>query len=142
MGLPGTRAKELVLSRAWEEVAGPVLAAHARAVRVQRGVLEIEIADGRWSGPLIEMLPGLAARVSRVCPELGVRKFRLIRPDSNQREPAQPVETESDRSVPVGPQLPPSPRHEPIEAVDRSPLEQRLKALARRYVERGGAQNQ
>lgn len=142
LGLPGTRARELVLTRVWESVAGPVLAAHARAVRVRRGVLEIEVAHGRWSETLIEMLPGLATRVSRVCPELGVRKFRLRRPDSDQLETAQPIDDQIGNSAPVEPQEPPAPRDRAIEVVEARPLEERLKELARRYVERGVGQNQ
>jgi hypothetical protein len=142
LGLPRTRAREMVLARAWERVAGPVLAARARAVRVQRGVLEIEVACGRWSETLCELLPRLAGRLSRVCPELGVRKFKLIRSDSNEQEVPRPIEITSE---PVGseePQGTRAARGTTTEVEDRRPQDVRLEDLARRYLERDRNQNQ
>ena len=142
LGLPRNRARDLILAQAWEHVAGSALAAQARVVRVQRGVLEIEVACGRWTETLSEFMPGLTGRLSRLYPELGVRKFRLIRPDSDEHEPPQPVEvtetTPHSRVAQEAPELP----GKTLDTRDPRPQAERLEELAQRYVERGKNQNQ
>ena len=147
LGLPRGRARDLILAQAWEEVAGSKLVHHARALRVQRGVLEIEISGGRWTDTLSELLPGLTGRLSRRYPELGVRKFCWIVRDSKERGPILALETSREtearatEAVEAAPETPVPPRQE-IETHDRHDQGERLEELARRYLERGGDQNQ
>jgi predicted nucleic acid-binding Zn ribbon protein len=91
--LPRARARELVLATSWRRVAGEPIAKHARAVGVRRGVLEIAVDDERWLAMLRPLLAGLAARLSTLCPELRVRKFRLHRADAggSENSPAEPL---------------------------------------------------
>jgi hypothetical protein len=142
LGLPRGRARELILAQAWEEVAGSKLVRHARALRVQRGVLEIEISGGRWTDTLNELLPGLTGRLARRYPELGVHKFCWIVRDSKERGPILALETSREtEAVEAAQEAPALPKHE-IEIDDRRDPSERLQELARRYVERGGDQNQ
>jgi len=82
LDLPARRSRELLLALGWLRVAGEGIARHARPVRVRRGVLEIEVRDRRWAETLRELLPGLTGRLAAACPELGVRKFRLLEVES------------------------------------------------------------
>ena len=82
LGLPAKRTRDLQLALGWLRVAGEGIARHARALRVRRGVLEIEVRDGRWAETLRELLPQLTGRLAKACPELGVRKFRLLQAES------------------------------------------------------------
>jgi len=147
LGLPRGRARELILAQAWEDVAGSKLVHHARALCVQRGVLEIEISGGRWTDTLSELLPGLTGRLSRRYPELGVRKFRWIVRDSKERGPILALDTSREtearetKAVEAAQEAPALPKQE-IEIDDRRDQDERLQELARRYLERGGDQNQ
>lgn len=111
-------------------------------MRVQRGVLEIEVVCGRWTDTLTEFLPGLAGRLSRLYPELGVRRFRLIHTDTNERDAPQAIEiteaTGRTRQTQDAPELP----GRTVEPEDPRPQHERLEELARRYVERSENQNQ
>lgn len=142
LGLPRARARELILAQAWDQVAGPALAARVRAARVQRGVLEIEVTSGRWSATLREWLPRLAGRLSRAFPELGVRKFRVLRAGSDELEPAQPVAAGEQPLNPEDARPAPEATEEPIEVEDSRSPDERLEELASRYLQRGADQNQ
>ena len=81
-------------------------------------------------------------RLSRDCPELGVRKFRLIRVDPNEREAPRPIETTPVPSGSSCPQDAPRPQVGTSSVEDPRPQKERLEELARRYVERRADQNQ
>jgi len=142
LGLPRARARELLLAQAWERVAGAALATRARALRVQRGVLEIELPGGRWSETLHELLPRLAGRLSRLCPELEIRKLRLIRSDSSEREAPREIERDAEPLDPSDLRDTRAMRDTGIEVEDRRSQQERLEEVARRYLERDGNQNQ
>jgi predicted nucleic acid-binding Zn ribbon protein len=78
LGLPAKRTRDLQLALGWMRVAGDPIARHAKALRVNRGVLEIEVRDSRWAATMREILPRLTGKLAASCPELGVRKFRLL----------------------------------------------------------------
>ena len=78
LGLSAARTKDLELHAAWHRVAGPVLAARARATAVRRGVLELSVTDPRWRRAIEHLLPELGARLAREHPGLGVTRFRLV----------------------------------------------------------------
>ena len=142
LGLPRARARQLLLAQAWERVAGPALAARAQVLRIQRGVLEIEVEPGRWSETLGELLPGLVGRLSGLCPELGVRRFRLVRADPDERETPRAIEIRPVPGESSRPQDAPQAQVKTQSDEDRRPQKERLEELARRYVERGADQNQ
>jgi hypothetical protein len=73
-------------------VAGTTLAARARAVRVERGVLEIEVPERRWADALREQLRELASRASALVPELHIRKLRVHLPDRSEAIPVAPLD--------------------------------------------------
>jgi hypothetical protein len=78
MGLPLDRARHLLLTRAWRDVAGELIAQRAPALGVRRGVLEILVPDGSWGRVLREMVPRLACRLAAQHAELRVTRYRLV----------------------------------------------------------------
>lgn len=92
------RARELVLSHAWREIAGGALSQRVQATKVQRGVLELEVSDSRWAETIAGLAPRLAGRLAARHPELGVRRFRLCRPGASHGRP-QPVSEEESREA-------------------------------------------
>lgn len=77
LGLPAAREKDLLLADTWRRVAGPAVAARATALRVARGILEIEIADRRWADALAGPLPALATKAALLAPALRIRSLRV-----------------------------------------------------------------
>ncbi len=137
LGLTGSRSRQLALATAWREVAGEEVAARAQAIRVLRGVLEIDVADPRWAETLAPMIPRLAGRLVARHPGLGVKKFRVLR-GAGRKDPAQPVESDDEPA-------PPETRlrtetAEPRAAIPGGDVGQRLEALMRNYLQRGGDQ--
>jgi len=96
--LRGPQARRLRLAHAWATVAGPALSRRVHAVRIARGVLELEIADPRWAGEVKSLIPSLAGRLAGRFPDLGIRKMRLRIAPGETREPLVEVvqETEAD----------------------------------------------
>jgi predicted nucleic acid-binding Zn ribbon protein len=84
LGLPARRSRDLHLALAWIRVAGEAIARHARAMRVRRGVLEVEVLDPRWMATMKELMPRLTGRLTAACPELRVRKYRLLDAESER----------------------------------------------------------
>jgi len=78
LGLPAPRARELRLVSAWRACAGGPLAERARAIGVRRGVLEVAVEDVRWLETVADLLPSLGARVAERCPDLGIRRCRVV----------------------------------------------------------------
>ncbi len=137
LGLPGSRSRQLELALAWREVAGDDVAARAQAVRVLRGVLEIEVADPRWADTLAPMIPLLAGRLTARHPGLGVKKFRLLR-GGGRKEPAKSVEPVEAGDEPV--EIPSRSHRETAEPGPEMDVGERLEALMRDYLGRGGDQ--
>ncbi len=140
LGLPGSRSRQLELVSAWRAVAGEEVAARARAIRVLRGVLEIEVADPRWADTLAPMIPRLAGRLTARHPALGVKKFRILR-GAGRKDPAEPVESVApgDDSEVSDPPLR-TEAAEPSANVTSGDVGERLDALMRNYLRRGGDQ--
>jgi hypothetical protein len=90
------QARRLRLAHAWTSVAGPALARRVQAVRIARGVLELEISDPRWAGEVKSMIPSLAGRLAGRFPDLGIRKMRLVVAGSETRAPSVEVVPETD----------------------------------------------
>lgn len=134
LGLPKSRAREMVLAQAWEEVAGRAIAARARPLRVVRGLLEIEVEDGPWAESLGPLVPGLAGRLSARHPELGVRKFRLLRTGSVARE--SPRDLEAPEDADHGPREDSAERQAAETPAPAAKLGERLPELASRYMAR------
>jgi len=78
LGLSASRSRLLELEAAWRRVAGASLARRAYVVSLQKGVLEIAVAEGAWRESLARLLPEIGARLAREHPELGVSRFRLV----------------------------------------------------------------
>lgn len=133
MGLPAARGRELLLAHAWARVAGQALARRAVAHRIVRGVLEIEVADERWVETLVQLIPRLAGRLSSSYPQLGVRRFRLLRGSTKPRGRPQPLvqadEPDAVASSPAGPDGP-----ETAVGADEAPSAARV---MERYLEAG-----
>ncbi len=92
LGLPAPRARELRLVTAWRACAGGPLAERARALGVRRGVLEVVVEDSRWLATVADLLPSLGARVAERCPDLGIRRCRVVvRGDAGRETPSVPV---------------------------------------------------
>jgi hypothetical protein len=92
----------LVLADAWRRAAGPALAARARAVRAERGTLEIEVPDRRWAEALAGQLVELASLTSALAPDLLIRKLRVRLSDGTEVIAASPVAPEGEsRRAPV-----------------------------------------
>lgn len=78
LGLPGKQGKDLLLAVGWRRIAGEALARQAPAVRVYRGVLEVDATDRRWRETMRRLLPVLAGRLAATVPSLKIRKCRLL----------------------------------------------------------------
>jgi len=76
-GLPRRQARQLLLEHAWVRVAGEIIARRARAVGIERGVLEIDVSEPLWAKELVPYVPKIAGRLAREFPELGVKKLRV-----------------------------------------------------------------
>jgi hypothetical protein len=134
LGLPRARGRELVLDRAWRQVAGEAVARRAVARRVVRGVLEVEVDDERWIETLRPLVPRLAGRLAGQYPELRVHKFRLILDRSRPLPRPQPVEAIDRAAPPSEPRSPAkSAPHDPTS--DEAPAE-RLTRIMERYLDR------
>ncbi|HLK10880.1 MAG TPA: DUF721 domain-containing protein [Candidatus Binatia bacterium] len=78
----------------WEEVAGPVLARHARPRRLRRGVLVIDVDDSSWMQELLLLKPELCARLNARVGRTAVRDVFIVlgepppHPASARRAPA------------------------------------------------------
>ena len=139
LDLPPGRARALLLEHAWRQAAGEVVARQAPAIRITRGILEVRVPDERWAETLTALLPRLAGRLAAAHPELGVRKFRLVREDGpaspSRALPAiEPDDIPRTRSPPVEPSSPPS--SDPA-SPPPSDTEERLRQLMESYVASG-----
>jgi hypothetical protein len=90
LGLPAAQGRALVLAHAWEDVAGEAVARRAPALRLDHGVLEIELPCEPWAAAMRDLLPRLAGRLAARYPDLGVRRFRL-RPGTGGAGASAPV---------------------------------------------------
>jgi len=134
LGVPRARGRELVLDRAWRQVAGEAVARRAVARRVVRGVLEVEVDDERWVETLGHLVPRLAGRLAARYPELRVRKFRLILDRSRALPRPQSVEA-VDETPPSPEPRPPAESAALDQPSDVAPAE-RLTRVMERYLER------
>lgn len=84
------RLHEQVVHQAWERTCGPTLAAHARAVQVQDGVLTVAVEDRRWRAVILEMRETLLHRLREELGAGAVREVRLAPPGAQPpgEEPA------------------------------------------------------
>ena len=135
MGLPASRARELQLAQAWREIAGEAVARRAPALRVRRGVLEVEVREELWRRTLRDVLPGLAGRLAARHPDLRIVRYRMISGVADTPEPAHPVA--------LDPEIPERPRVKAAAAV--LPKEERqpgpgadIREVMERYLARGG----
>lgn len=140
MGLPTARARELLLARAWHEVAGETVVRHAPALGVRRGVVEIALPDGAWGRELRAVLPELAARLAAYEPALGVSRFRLVpvavdAPEAAQVLPALAAGSTGARvpasGVDAQPAAPPAPATLPLDERLRRAIDGYLGRIAR-----------
>jgi hypothetical protein len=131
LGLPLPAARELVLAHAWREIAGEAVARRVQPLRVQRGVLELAVADGAWERAIEELLPRLAGLLAARRPDLRLSRLRLHVPGAPARtariEPV-PDDPPRERARPARPEPAASPP--PPE-----PLEARLRRAIARYLE-------
>jgi predicted nucleic acid-binding Zn ribbon protein len=136
--LPRQRARELALADVWRKEAGPVLAGRARALRVERGVLEIEVPERRWADALRTQIPALAARAAAALPEQHIRKFRMRLADGTELLPAEPLHA---GAAPSAPRRRAKPARKaasapPADETSAGALPERLRDLAARYLAR------
>ncbi len=121
------RRRQLLLEAGWRRAAGKAVARRASVVTVDRGVLVLEIADPRWAAAVVALLPVAAARLARLCPDLGVRRFRIRAGPGAPDEPPQPL---ADRDEPpVDPSTAPTPR----EGSASRPIGEIAEAYLRRF---------
>ena len=112
------------------------MAQHARARRVLRGILEVEVEERAWHDAVEPLLGSLARQLANSCPELGIRRYRLIRTGARSLPEPCPLPTAAD------PALEPrvsaeSDFPQPVPEVVTDPTE-RLRRLARRYLAHAG----
>lgn len=69
----------------WEEVAGPVVAAHARPVGLRDGVLHLEVDEPGWATQLRHLERQLVERLSTHLGEGSVTGVRVRVAGSNRR---------------------------------------------------------
>lgn len=140
LGLPAARAQELLLAHAWPRVVGEGIARRVTALRVRRGVLELEVPSDSWAKTLGPLLPRLAGRLAADYPELAVHSFRLRRGGDGPPAGVQSIDgacatTTTRAEIDSREQAAASggaPEKEPPWTVER------IAGLVDRYLERGG----
>jgi len=82
LGAPGSQTVAGVHER-WEEVVGPVLAAHSRPRKVHAGVLTVIVEDATWAAEVRWMGDELAARARTVLKDSSIKRIdvRIASPD-------------------------------------------------------------
>lgn len=78
LDLPGARRRQLQVAVEWEREAGAWIARRAPALALRRGVLDVAVPHEGWEPTLTALLPVLAARLAARCPQLGIRRVRLV----------------------------------------------------------------
>lgn len=66
LGLRERAQERAVLSR-WVEIVGKEIAAHARALDIQDGVLILEADHGAWRQELTMLAPGIVEKFNALC---------------------------------------------------------------------------
>jgi hypothetical protein len=138
LGLPAGRTRELQLALAWREIAGEAVARRAPALRVRRGVLEVEVREEAWRRTMLDVLPALAGRLAARHPDLRITRYRMISGQAGGAEPAQPVPSLPDRREPEPANsagaAPPGDGGVRAPALD-------IREVMARYLARGGSHN-
>jgi predicted nucleic acid-binding Zn ribbon protein len=65
IGAPGARTLGAVFGH-WEDIVGPVVAAHARPVALREGVLRVEVDEPGWATQLRYLAPDVIRRCAEV----------------------------------------------------------------------------
>lgn len=136
LGLTGRRSIELSVAAAWRAAAGAILCRRAHPTSLRDGLLEVVVTDAQWWPTVLELLPGLAARIALDHPRLGIRRCRAVARGVAAGEDRRTFDLDASvRAAPVRP-APPAPQatHPPV----RPPAEReaRLLWLAERYLDR------
>jgi len=139
LGLPAARTRELQLALAWREIAGEAVARRAPALRVRRGVLEVEIREEAWRRTMVDVLPGLAGRLAARHPALHITRYRMVSSgQAGSAEPAHPLPSVPDRREPAPVKSAGAARTDedrpPAPALD-------IRDVMARYLARGGSHN-
>lgn len=134
--LSARRARQWLVGLAWAELAGESPAREIVVEGLERGVLLLGTEDETWPAAL-ESLRQLAGRLVARYPSLGIRKLRLRCGGISM--PAVEVVPEPDPAPPE-----PKGRPEGSPSSERPPdeFESRLRAIARRYLERAAARRE
>jgi hypothetical protein len=140
LGLPAKRARELLIARAWQRVAGDVMATSVPVAGVRRGVLEITAPDRRWADTVRPLMPRLAGRMAAELPELKIRACRLLE-DGEGGAPAGRIPIETRTETPPSEEAPAAPAARAPAATESTPRPagqdpgERLRAVMERYLE-------
>jgi hypothetical protein len=144
LGVSPARGAELRAARSWRRIAGGL--AGRFPPRVRRGVLEISAPDAAWERTLASFLPGLAARLARAEPQLGIRSWRLDGPGGRGRPTAIDPADAGELPVAAAPTPEPAPgavdtlapaRPEGEPSVECGDLVERLARVRDAYLGRG-----
>jgi hypothetical protein len=129
----------LRLAAAWQRVAGGEIAARLEPTGVSRGVVELAAVGEHDDDPGVEALALLTGRLARACPDLGIRRFRVVvagragrKPASLEVAPAADADVSSPAEKPPAAPSREAPRERPEETRD-----ERLRRVMRLYLERG-----
>ena len=136
LGVPYGRGRQLVLSRAWREVAGELIAGRAPVLRLTRGVLEVGVPEGPWGRTLPDIVPGLVALLAARNRALGVKRYRLVSEEGGTRADALPLPPLAAKASPRRRKS----REDDAKDEGRAevPLDVRLREVMERYVARAG----
>jgi len=63
---------------AWERVVGPEIAAHATALRLQRGVLWVAVSGSAWMQHIGFLKPRILEALRREFPAVAIRDVRCV----------------------------------------------------------------
>ncbi|MBU8869732.1 MAG: DUF721 domain-containing protein [Gemmatimonadales bacterium] len=82
----GNRMEERSLLLKWDEVVGPEIAAHSRAVDILDGVLVIDADHGVWRQELCLLIPQITKKFNATYGEGAVKEVQwLHRPGRNRK---------------------------------------------------------
>ncbi|MBP6874678.1 MAG: DUF721 domain-containing protein [Candidatus Eisenbacteria bacterium] len=63
---------------AWERIVGPEVAAHARAIRLQRGILWVEVSGSSWMQHIGFLKPRILEALKREFPDARIKDLRCV----------------------------------------------------------------
>lgn len=101
--VPGTVETSPIAPRDWEAAVGSRIAARARPVRIERGVLTVRVASATWAQELSLLVEPILAQLRARGVKVDALRFRVGHVDVPERPPSRDTVRTSPPEVPLPP---------------------------------------